>query len=175
MMQKTRARRRNSRAATSPGGTAVDSAACVHTAAAASIEHPPETSGRLEQAPRQRRLGEATGRAPAPGPPGLREYRGLPRRRRHASRRRLRTFERDVEKPSAPQLEGQNCPEMQIEIAAALVQPKQPLDITNIENASLTAGIRQKDIPRKPKQLSAEPACERNGKALLLAIDNFIG
>ena len=63
---------------------------------------------------------ERAARAPAPGLPAPRESRGSPRQRRHASRSRLRAFERDVEEAPAPQLERQHRPELQIEIAAAL-------------------------------------------------------
>ncbi len=85
----------------------------------------------------------------------------------HASR--LRAFEGDVEEPAAPQLERQNRPQVQIEIAAALVQPQQPLDVADVEESALAAGVRQQDVARESEQLAAEPARQRHGEALLRA------
>src|SRR5205814_7760511 len=90
--------------------------------------------------------------------------------RRHAAAHNGR-----VEEPAAPELERQNRPQMQIEIAPPLVQPQQPLDVADVEEPAVTATVRQQHVARKSGELAPEPACERYGEAVLRTIDDRIG
>src|SRR5436305_13114296 len=90
--------------------------------------------------------------------------------RRHAAAHSGR-----IEEPAAPELERQNRPQVQIEIAPPLVQPQQLLDVADVEEPAVTAPLRQQQPARKSGELAPEPPCEWYGEAIIRTIDDEIG
>src|SRR5207244_3833770 len=56
-----------------------------------------------------------------------------------------------VEEAAAPQFERQQCPELELEIAAAGVLLQQTLDVVRPEHAALTRGVRQEHVTREAR------------------------
>src|SRR5438093_12198436 len=88
-----------------------------------------------------------------------------------AHRLRLRARRRRAEEPSAPELERKDRPELEIEIAAAVVLTKHCFDVPRVEESSIPAAVRQQQVARELCKLAAEPSSQRHGEPVLRPVD----
>ena len=82
---------------------------------------------------------------------------------------RLRAMDRNVEHATAPELERQKRPQLEIEVSSTLVQLDQPLDMLGVEETTFTAGVGKEHVAREAGQLPSEPAGQRHGETFASA------
>src|SRR5262249_10822936 len=75
----------------------------------------------------------------------------------------------------APQLERHQGPQLEIEGAAAAVPIQEVLDVAEIEDPALPRPLAQEHVANEGGQRLAEPLADRNGEAVLGAVDDRVG
>src|SRR5438552_7352623 len=72
-----------------------------------------------------------------------------------------------VEERPAPQLEGDEGPDLEVQLASLVVAPQEALDVPRVEEAAPPGRLRQEQLADEGAQPAAEPAAQGDGKALL--------
>src|SRR5215831_11523523 len=136
------------------------------------IEPRTDQGPRTKDGPRTKHQVPSTKRSRASGCENRPSNNRRPLGARHA--RGAFAAERPIEEALAPKLERDDGPELKADVAPALVEPQQLLEVSHVEQASLPAAIREQQITRKRRQLSPEPRGERHGKAMFGTVDDVV-
>src|SRR5437773_2980932 len=80
-----------------------------------------------------------------------------------------------VEKGPAPELERDQGPELQVQIAAPVVLRQEPRDVARVEDVAAPAGLRQEQVADEAAELTPEPPSERDCEPLLAPVDDLVG
>src|SRR5262245_28055187 len=75
---------------------------------------------------------------------------------------------------SAPQLEGDQSPQFEIEITAAIVHHDEALDIFRIQDSSLPTRAIQEKVAHEAVKTASEPPAEWNCKTAFRPVQNLL-
>src|SRR5207245_6685622 len=76
-----------------------------------------------------------------------------------------------IEKGPTPQLERDECPELEVELPAPHLPAQESLDVGGVEDGPPPSGLAQQQLADEVVQLTSEPGPQRNGEALLGPVD----
>src|SRR5437867_1218158 len=79
-----------------------------------------------------------------------------------------------VEEGPAPELEGNECPEVKVEIASAVVPPHELLDVRSVEYPAPPAPLREEQLANEGAEPPSKPVSERYGEPVLRPVDDLI-
>src|SRR5439155_17660484 len=109
---------------------------------------------------------EPAGSGFVPPPPGQRD--------RFFANAARRWHDAAIKKPPAPQPEGHESPQLEIDISPPLLHPQQLHDVLGVEDPAGPAPLGQQQILDDAAQLSPEPPPQGNGEAMLGPIDDLV-
>src|SRR2546426_996406 len=154
------------------------------------VSHPSPASSRYSGSARKNPFTFTTSRrpraaSPLAGPPdssrvasrsGTVEARGEPRqcalrRPRATPGARLPAV---IKEGPAPELEGNECPQVKVEIASAVVPPHELLDVRRVEYPAPPAPLREEQLANEGAEPPSKPVSERYGEPVLPPLDDLI-
>src|SRR5882762_8649641 len=79
-----------------------------------------------------------------------------------------------IKEGPAPELEGNERPQVKVEIAPAVVSPHELLDVGRVEDPAPPAPLREEQVADEGTEPPSKPASERHGEPVLRPVDDLI-